>query len=64
LKEKFLKELERFVMAFLLDIKVLSILWGGFMIPFGRNGLHNQKKVCKMTMEDDEGNLACIGRNS
>jgi hypothetical protein len=51
-------------MAFLLDIKVLSILWGGFMIPFGRNGLHHQKKVCEMTMEDDEGNLACIGRNS
>ncbi len=57
MKENFLRELERFVMAFLLDIKVSSILWGGFMIPFGTKELHHQKKVCEMTMQDDEGNL-------
>jgi hypothetical protein len=44
LKENFLRELERFVMVFLLDIKVLSILWGGFMIPFGTKELHHKKK--------------------
>jgi hypothetical protein len=27
-----------------LDIKVLSILWGGFMIPFGTKELHHKKK--------------------
>jgi hypothetical protein len=64
LKEIFIRELEGFVMAFLLDIKVSSILWGGFMIPFGTKELHHQKKVCEMTMEDHEGNLACIGKHS
>ncbi len=34
------------------------------MIPFGTKELHHQKKVCEMTMEDDKGNLACIGKNS